>query len=222
MNNVTTFYIVRHGQSEGNAGFDAGIKKENVSEFGTPLTELGRKQAKAAAEKLKKIHFDAVYSSDLLRAQQTAEIIALERKIAVQTTRMIRERNFSSFTQTFSGKSKEEIREEMRAILSKLDEKAKLAYKHTPDMESAEEAVGRFLTFLREIAVTQPGKTILVVNHGNNIRSLLNHLGYAKFDELPGGSVENTGYIVLESDGIDFFLKETHGVTKQQGAIRTF
>jgi broad specificity phosphatase PhoE len=62
----------------------------------------------------------------------------------------------------------------------------------------------------------------MVVCHGNIMRCLLSHLGFAKFDELTRKSVENTAYFVLESDGIDFFIKETSGIKKMQGEIRPF
>lgn len=222
MNNLTTFYIVRHAESEGNANFDKKIKVEISIRGGTFLTEKGKKQAKKIAERLKDIHFDAIYSSDLNRAKETAEAIALKRKIPVRTTEIIRERSFSSYLKQFPQKTYDELVKEIRRDLDQLDDDLKLNYKHSPKMESADEQATRILNFLREVASTYPDKTILVVNHGNNMRSMLTKLGYAKFDELPTGSIENTGYIVLESDGVDFFLKETHGVTKQQGVKRTF
>ncbi|HVF69733.1 MAG TPA: histidine phosphatase family protein, partial [Xanthomonadales bacterium] len=81
-------------------------------------------------------------------------------------------------------------------------------------IESREKAVGRLLTFLREIAIAYPGKTLLVVCHGRLISGLLIHLGVYKKDELNWNSVKNTGYFVAESDGIDFFVKELHDIEK--------
>lgn len=73
-------YIIRHGQSMGNAGYDKEeltLKEENDPY----LTELGLSQAAKAAEALENIYFDAVYSSALLRAVQTAaEIIKKQPK----------------------------------------------------------------------------------------------------------------------------------------------
>jgi len=220
---LTTIYIVRHGESEDNVNKDKGSLFHNKwGEFQSPLTKVGEEQARKRAESLNHVQFDAVFSSDLTRAKQTAEIITLEKNLAIETTQLIRERPYFSYMETVTGKSIKKILEEMRQELSLLDEKAKMAYKHGPSMESAEEAASRLITFLREISVAYQGKTVLVVNHGNNIRSLLTHLGFATFDELPGGSIENTGYFVLESDGVDFFIKETHGIQKQVGTIRTF
>lgn len=192
-------------------------------ELESPLTILGEEQARKRAEELRNIQFDAVFSSDLTRAKQTAEILKLERELAVQTTKAIRERVVWSHIDELvhNGKSIESITDEMKKELKELDEKGKMAYKYSQSIESAEEAASRLFTFLREIAVAYLGKTVLVVNHGNNMRSLLTHLGWAKFDELPGDSIANTAYVVLESDGTDFFVKETSGFQKHTNAIRT-
>ncbi len=223
-NNLTTIYIVRHGESESNVNTDKPhLFHKQWGELEAPLTKNGEEQARKRAKHLQHIHFDAVFSSDLTRAKQTAEIIALEKELTIQTTRLIRERSYFPYIHKVyeeTGKTKEEIEEEMRHELQKLDENAKMAYKHGEGMESPEEAVSRFITFLREIAIAYLGKTVLVINHGNNMRSLLTHLGWAKFDELAGNAVENTGYIVLTSDGVDFFVKDTYGINKQQQKTR--
>jgi broad specificity phosphatase PhoE len=221
--NATTIYLVRHGESETNANSDKGSSfHRQWGEFEAPLTEKGEEQAQKRAEDLKDIQFDAIFSSDLTRAKQTGEIIKLERQLAIETTALIRERSYGNYLLSFGRKSKEEIEEKMREELGKLDELAKMNYKPGPDVESPNESAGRIITFLREIAVAYTGKTVLVINHGNNMRNLLTHLGYAKFDELTSGDIENTGYVILESDGTDFFIKETHGVHKQKDALRTF
>lgn len=59
-------YIVRHGQSESNAGIDA----EDPA-----LTETGKEQARLTGETLQNVRFDRVYTSHLTRAVQTAAAI---------------------------------------------------------------------------------------------------------------------------------------------------
>lgn len=65
-------YFIRHGESEAN------VAKLFAGRWETPLTKLGRGQAKAAAQKAKSLDIDCIVSSPLLRARQTAEIIAGE------------------------------------------------------------------------------------------------------------------------------------------------
>lgn len=83
-----TFYIVRHGETLWNVkGLLQGIKD-------SALTPTGEKQARELAAELESVNFDVIFSSDLLRARRTAEIIALERKLAVKTSQLLRERQF--------------------------------------------------------------------------------------------------------------------------------
>lgn len=222
--NLTTIYLVRHGESEANVLVEKDEEAHTYMAFddrdGAPLTAKGRQQAKTLAEKFKNIHFDAFFSSNMIRAKDTAEAVALERKLAVQTSDLIRERELSRYMKKINRVSKAEIKAEMQQELEALDDLGKMQYKHTNEMESVDEAATRLITFLREIAVAYSGKTVLVANHGNMIRSMLTKLGWASFDELPDGAVENTGYIVLESDGVDFFIKETHGIHKRYNTKR--
>lgn len=68
MNGITEVYFVRHGESECNRqGRAAGW-------FQTPLSELGREQARKTGELFAGIEFDRVYSSDLVRAMETCSI----------------------------------------------------------------------------------------------------------------------------------------------------
>lgn len=204
-----TIYIVRHGETIANKA------KIIAGHFDSPLNQTGEEQAKQRAEELKHISIDAIFSSDLVRAKRTAELIKLERQLAVNTTTLLRERFFG----VYEGRLEKEFYEENAAVLEKikeLTEKEKQQLKIYDSYESNEEIAGRLLTFLREIAVTYPGKIVLVVCHGSIMRSCLQHLGFASYDQLPAGAIENTGYFVLESDGLDFFIKETKGINKNK------
>lgn len=210
---MATFYIVRHGESEGNVKRNLGRDDQDHQDKGSDLTALGEQQAKEFADKVKHLHFAAIYSSDFLRAERTAKVVALERQLAVETTAVLRERSYGK-----DQKRAEEIKKEIKEAVKNLTDEEKLTYKHAPDIESLDEVATRLLTFMRELSVAYGGKNILIVSHGNAIRSLLMKLGYAKYDELPGGgkAIANTGYVVVQSDGVDFFVKETHGITKKE------
>ncbi|MBI4098153.1 MAG: histidine phosphatase family protein [Candidatus Levybacteria bacterium] len=224
MNKKTTVYVVRHGESFFNSSGNLNLFDRDGEE-GSPLNSDGKSQAKKFAEKLKGIEFAAIFSSNLARARETAQIIALERKLAVETSHLIRERSVYNYLHKINrlgGGSVDKLNEEIRKDLLKLDKKARMQYKHSPIMESVEEGALRLLTFIREAAAAYSGKKIMVVCHGNIMRCLLKFLGWAEFDEIPSGSIANLGYFVLESDGTEFFVKETHGITKTKGVIRDF
>lgn len=202
---LTTFYIVRHGESQFNV---EGIMQGHVDSL---LTERGEEQARQTGERLRHINFDAVFSSDLLRAKRTAEIIRLERKLAVKTTQALREQHYGSY----EGKKIRKFEEELREIIAKYESLADHERKHfrlAEGFETDAETASRFITFLREVAVAYTGKIVLIVSHGDAIRNFLIHAGCATYDQLPDGSIENCGYAVVQSDGVDFFIKETQGV----------
>ena len=80
--------LVRHGLSEGNVlGVFQGWKDY-------PLSDLGRRQAAAVAGRLNDAGASALYSSDLLRASETGEIIAAEAGLTLEKREPLRERSF--------------------------------------------------------------------------------------------------------------------------------
>jgi broad specificity phosphatase PhoE len=208
--NLCTIYIVRHGESQANAKEDKNKVFEPSIEHTTKLTKKGVLQAKALAGKFRDIEFDAIFSSDYVRAKQTAEILRLQRKLAVEAKEVIRERQFGSWAGKWST-----VKHKLQEQIKDLEEKDKMSFVFE-DVETEENLYNRFNIFLREIAIANSGKKILVVCHGNLMRTLLWKLGWALYHELPSGSIENTGYYVIQSDGIDFFLKEVHGVNKKE------
>ena len=82
---VCSMFVVRHGKTAWNR---AGRIQGHTD---IPLLPEGEEQARLLADKLRHIKFDAAYSSDLIRAKQTASIIASE-KLDVLTTPKLRER----------------------------------------------------------------------------------------------------------------------------------
>ena len=82
---MTTFYLIRHGETQANK---AGILQGQLD---VPLSESGRRQARAVAEALSGVRLDAVYSSDLSRARETAEAIVEGRTCPLVLDRRLRE-----------------------------------------------------------------------------------------------------------------------------------
>lgn len=202
---LCTIYIVRHGQTEWN------VERRIQGQEDSPLTALGLSQAKELGQLLQGVHFNAVFSSDSLRAKRTAEMIVLERELAVVTTELLRERAFGRF----EGKYIAELKE-FDEIFEKLSDEEKFSYKSESDIESDEEIASRMIRFIREIAVRFAGKTVLLVTHAGMMKALLVHLGYGTYQTLPNGSIKNTSYIKLATDGIEFFVNETMGITFQK------
>ncbi len=178
----TTFYFVRHGQSEGNAA------RVFTGQTDSPLTERGRQQAAAVADELAKVRFDRIVSSDLSRTRDTAEVIARRHGLPVEITPELREIDVGERT----GKDFDET-----AALPGWNDDGFVAW---PGGETLEQVLARTLGAIDRLTRESPGKTILVVGHGGVNRILLSHfLGILpKLDRTPGG---NTNISVVHTDG---------------------
>ncbi len=215
MSNSTTIYVVRHGQSEDNIRVITKNSTQVIPYLsnakGSSLTQKGEEQAKIIAEKFKNIHFDAVFSSNKQRAIKTAEIIVTGRNIPFRIVDSIFERRYG---RVWINSPREE-RIKMEEALYELSDKEKFSYKFSEDGESAQEGIDRFIKFIKETVTTYQGKTVLVVNHGGIMRNFLAYIGWGKFEELPQGSVKNTGYFVMNTDGNKYTIIETDNIIKK-------
>lgn len=211
-NEVTTIYVVRHGESQSNvyAHENPDEPASHYGEFGSSLTKKGREQAQLVAQRLKHVHFSAFFSSHLNRAKETAEIIAKNYNQPVVIDRDIRERFFG---EPMSHKKKEELEK----ALNNLNEHEKFAFKYFSNGESGFDVAKRFKHFLEQIITTYKGKKILLVSHGYVMRSFLINAKFAKFDELKGGSIKNGGYFVIKTDGKTFKIVDRYGIMRNKG-----
>ena len=205
-----TIYLVRHGETDNNKNKILQGDKVDMS-----LNKTGVQQANQAAQRLKQVKFDMAFSSDLIRAKKTADIIALQHKLTVTTHQALRERSFGQF----EGKPETEMRRKLKRVLDEfesLSDEAKFNYQFPNGIENFESCVTRLINFLRQISIAYSGKTVLVVTHGSIMRFLLIRLGFAAHDQLPiypVYAIANLGHLVLESDGLDLIIKDTYGIT---------
>jgi 2,3-bisphosphoglycerate-dependent phosphoglycerate mutase len=206
MKKYCILYLVRHGETGWNA------RKLIQGTTNVPLNKKGEEQAKALGRKLSDVVFNAVYSSDLIRAKRTAEIITLEKKLAIVTTKALRERYYSGFEGKSYTKYYKEIIELLKAYRS-----AKIDKKNLKGVETDDDMMGRLIPFLRELSVGYIGKTVLLLSHGGIMRTFLIHLGFGNHETLPPGSIANLAYVKLKSDGVDFFVEKTEGIKIKKG-----
>ncbi|MDQ7990313.1 MAG: histidine phosphatase family protein [Candidatus Dactylopiibacterium sp.] len=90
MSAVTKICLVRHGETAWNA------ERRLQGHEDIPLNALGERQAQAAALALRHTRFDAIYSSDLVRAMRTAQTIAAPHALPVHSDARLRERHFGA------------------------------------------------------------------------------------------------------------------------------
>lgn len=150
---MTTILLARHGETDWN------LQRRVQGHSDTPLNETGRAQARALAKTLADATFDAIYSSDLARAEETARIVAESKGLEVTAVPDLRERNFG----TWEGLTDKEILERFPD--------AKLG--SWGDAETKDEMTRRVLGALEQIATAHPDGRVLVVTHGGPVRALL-------------------------------------------------
>lgn len=211
----TTLYIIRHGQSEENVDFTLE-KSISVDETGHDLTVLGLQQATALAEKFAHVPVDYIYSSHLLRAVHTAEILAQNKGLLINIDKDFQERIVNLDRETM-----EKIWLDHTLLYGDttvLSQQEQWKWKPYETMESEEEAVGRLVHALRKVVKLHKESTICVVSHGQIMRSFLVYLSYRTFKDFPlirDGSISNTAYIKLNVEGDMFTVTETSGILEK-------
>ena len=153
---MTTLLLVRHGETDWNRDgrWQGGSN--------TSLNELGREQARSLADQLDG-NIDVVYSSDLARARETAEIVAAKLGLEVRLDPRLRERGFGSW----EGLTTREI-EELFADSHRRWREGEGA--GADDAETFEDFSARVNDFLADVLRLHPDEEVLVISHGGSIR----------------------------------------------------
>ena len=166
---MATLILLRHGQSVWNAA----NKFTGWTDVG--LSEVGEAEAAKAGEELAATQIDVVHTSDLIRAQHTAEIVMRHNRASsdVPTHRDFRlnERHYGDL----QGLNKQDTRDKYG------DEQVHIwrrSYDVPPpgeDGESLAMCAERTLPYLGEASKPDldAGKTVLVAAHGNSLRSIV-------------------------------------------------
>ena len=191
--NVTTIYIVRHGESVGN------LHRICLGHTNLDLTELGLEQAKKTAEALENVDFAAIYSSDLQRAVHTAEPHAKKRGLEINTSPDFRELYFGNWENASVLMLKEKFHEQFM-----IGWRQNFGTFTAPEGESVVAMAERMVSGLEKIAALHLGKTILVTSHAAAIRALWGKIsGYAPSEWAEAFPFPtNASYSVLEYDGV--------------------
>ena len=156
----TTIILVRHGQSEAN------LQDLFAGHSGYSLTPLGREQAARTAEYIKKTYpVDAVFSSDLPRAFQTAEYTARAFDLPITTDAQFREIFAGKWEGVQFDQLEREYAEEF-AVWTKDIGKARCT-----GGESVAEVIDRVYNGV--LGLADKGKCIVVATHATPLRSVL-------------------------------------------------
>ena len=161
--------LIRHGESQWN------LENRFTGWVDVPLTPKGEEEARAAGQKLKTFQFDCAFTSVLMRAQNTLRIVLEEigqTGIPIKEDKALNERMYGEL----QGLNKAETAKKFG------DEQVKIWRRSfdvpPPGGESLKDTAARVLPYYESQILPEllANKTVLVVAHGNSLRSLVMRL----------------------------------------------
>lgn len=168
---MTEISLVRHGETDWNRA------RRIQGRTDIPLNDTGRDQARHTAGLLARRRWDAVLTSPLARARETAEIIAGELGLPdPESVAALVERNYGAAEGL-----------DFRQIEARYPEGSDV-----PGRESREEVAARVVPELQRIAAARPGESLVIVSHGGAIRAVLSEVEPAwSTDRITNGSIHS-------------------------------
>ncbi len=156
----TRIYVARHGQTFWNA------KRLFQGKSDIELSPMGEEQARRLGERLKDEKFDAVYTSELVRTQQTARLALNNKEQA-----LIIDDNFSEIGfGIWEGANIDDL------IANQPEQMEKFFHKpnefNLEGMEKLEDFIGRVIKRFEELVSKHRGEQILIVAHGGVVSAL--------------------------------------------------
>jgi broad specificity phosphatase PhoE len=186
---MTRFCLIRHGQTDWN------LEGRYQGQSDVPLNETGRAQADILAQQLQGQSFAAIYSGDLERAKETAEIIATSIHLPVTVEPRLREIN--------QGEWEGQLVDVIKARYVELWQQRTMdpACVCPPGGETVGEVAQRVYAALDAIARIHPNATVLIVSHGLALATVI-----CKVYGIPVGQAysvipDNTEQIWVNWDG---------------------
>lgn len=184
---TTILYLIRHGETDWNA------TRRWQGHANVPLNDRGLRQAQLVAQRLQaeQVRFDAIYSSDLTRAYQTAWEIGAAVKVAVQLLPPLREIDMGEW----SGLTRDQIRERYSVEYRLLEEGQDIP---RGGGETLSALRNRVLDTVDALVYHNPDKTIVLVTHGGPIRAILKHIaGSSGMSVPPATHIGNTSITII-------------------------
>ena len=207
---MTTIYLIRHAEAEGN------LFRRAQGHWNGKITERGKKQIDALAERFKDVHIDAVYSSDLDRAKETAGALLRGRDLELHTTRQLREIHMGVWEGDSWGNLSYKWPQQMYNFNNDPDNWS------VPGCETFAQCRARMTAAITDIARANDGKTVGIVAHGMCIKIfLMGVMGIKTGDPEAMMHGDNTSVSLLHYDGGKFTV-EYYNDNSHLGALSTF
>ncbi|MBI4437156.1 MAG: 2,3-bisphosphoglycerate-dependent phosphoglycerate mutase [Candidatus Omnitrophica bacterium] len=194
--------LIRHGQSQWN------LENRFTGWIDIPLTDIGREEARKGAEKIKGTRFAKAFTSALIRAHQTLDIVLEvigQKNIPVEKDQALNERHYGALQGLNKDEMKKKFGEEQVKLWRRSYDVA------PPNGESLKDTAARTLPYFKEkiLPEVKAGKNILVSAHGNSLRSIVMDLDKLTEEEVVNLEIATGAPIVYEIDPSGKILKKT-------------
>ncbi|MDO1605783.1 histidine phosphatase family protein [Lactobacillus sp. YT155] len=154
---MVELYIIRHGETDTNKE-----KRINGNSTNLPLNEKGRQQAQELHDEFDLSGFDAVISSPLKRAYETAQIVTAGTGLEIKTDDRLREADYGSW----DGESEAELSVKYPEVFDKRGYLLPGFIEYAEDAESYEEVYARIDQLVTELSQLGDDKKVALVCHG--------------------------------------------------------
>jgi len=195
----TEIILIRHGETEWNS------QKRMQGHSNSDLSSVGQAQIQALGQWMKNVPFDLIYSSDSLRAKQTAEAITQFSGHKLKIDLRLREKNLG----VFEGLTSEEARERHPEVF-RLFKTAGSKYV-IDEGESTQQLQDRALEIVNETRIKHPEERVLLVTHGGFIRVVMKH--------SLGLSLETPTRFLIRNTGVFRLVWEDKWLVSQMGGV---
>ena len=179
---ITRFIFVRHAQTDANAKHFLQGQSDGV------LNETGLAQAANIAEHLRPFFIEKVYSSDQKRALATANAIAKEHELTVQTDPRLQEWNCGDWDAMPAVDFQKMIK----------DQNLSASTLQPPHGETFQQVRSRAQAVLTDIFKQAESRSVLICSHGDFIRSMIGVLMGIDADIVANFLLDNASYSILE------------------------
>lgn len=203
---MTKLYLTRHGQTEWN------FQRRFQGHKGSPLTDQGIKEAENLRDRLKDVKFEAIYSSPLNRAYDTAQILKGDRDLRIVIDERIKEMGFGDW----EGRKAEEVRENHPEMFDNLWN-SPTKYQSEKG-ETYQQLYDRVIPAIEEIKKNHQGN-VLIVAHGIVLAIIMLYVKGRPLKDLWEDRVlPNTSLTIVDAEN-DKFNIELYGDTSHYDEV---
>lgn len=162
---MTTFYFIRHGQTDANA---MGLKQGTINDERTHLTTRGQQQAAQLCARFDISFADRLYVSPLDRTRETAAILNQDAQLPLQTDDRLLEISYGSW----DGQRNADLMAAHPEVFDTVLQDVLPSYTEVAvGGETFAQVETRVAAFMQEVAATLPDGNIIVVTHGFTVKA---------------------------------------------------